>query len=134
MTKKDELKLNDYKYIVSKLKPGKLSAKTYDKLYQEYKLEGGWLSKSSFTRKVRTNCEDAQRDQIKICRDSDCGLYLAETDEEWEKYRHSEQSRAGNIIKNIALCEKKTVAQLVSEWFLKTDKKKIIAIDQLTLL
>jgi hypothetical protein len=134
MTKQDELKLNDYKYIISKLKPGKLFAKTYDKLYQEYKAEGGWLSKPSFTRKVRDNCENAQRDHIKLCRDSDCGLYLAETDEEWEKYRKSEQSRAGNIIKNIALCEKKTVAQVVSEWFLNVEKKKIIPLDQLTLL
>lgn len=134
MATQDDLKLSNYKYIISKLKPGKLEAKTYDKLYEDYKREGGWLKKSSFTRKVRDLCELAQRDHIKICRDSDCGLYLAETDEEWEKYRHSEQSRAGNIIKNIALCEKKTVAQLVGEWFLKVEKKKIIPTEQLTFL
>jgi len=106
---------------------------TYDVLYGEYKTEGGWLAKSSFTRKVRELCEIAQRNGIKLCRDSDCGLYLAETEIEWENYKRSEQSRANNIIKNIAFCEKKTVPQQVREWFLESSKKKVENEGQLTI-
>jgi hypothetical protein len=124
MPTQNELKLNHYTYIIYKLGCGKSSAKTYDKLYSLYKSEGGWLAKSSYTRKVRELCELAQRSGIRLCRDSDCGLYLAETDEEWENYKRSEQSRANNIIKNIAFCEKKSVPQLVGEWFLRAGKKK----------
>lgn len=133
MATHEELKLNDHTYIINKLGLGKLAAKTYDKLYVEYKTEGGWLAKSSFTRKVRELCEIAQRNGIKLCRDSDCGLYLAETDKEWDNYKRSEQSRANNIIKNIAFCEKKTVPQQVKEWFLESAKKKIVGGDQLNI-
>lgn len=133
MATPDELKLNDHIYIINKLGLGKSEAKTYDKLYVEYKTEGGWLAKSSFTRKVRELCEIAQRNGIKLCRDSDCGLYLAKIDKEWANYKRSEQSRANNIIKNIAFCEKKTVPQLCAEWFLKGNKKKIETPGQLTI-
>ena len=133
MATHEELKLNDHKYIIGKLGNGESEAKTYDVLYGEYKTEGGWLAKSSFTRKVRGLCETAQRNGIKLCRDSDCGLYLAETEIEWKNYKRSEQSRANNIIKNIAFCEKKTVPQQVKEWFLESSKKKIESGDQLTI-
>lgn len=127
MATQEELKLTDYKYIMHKVLYGKLNAKTYDKLYNEYKTEGGWLAKTSFTRKVRELCEHAQRDGIRLCRDSDCGLYIAETDEEWEAYKSSEQSRTSNIMLNIAMCEKKTVGQLAGEWFFRRDKKSEVS-------
>ncbi|MDQ7818727.1 MAG: hypothetical protein RDU14_17000 [Melioribacteraceae bacterium] len=133
MSTHDELKLNDHTYIINKLGLGKSEAKTYDKLYVEYKNEGGWLAKSSFTRKARELCVIAQRNGIKLCRDSDCGLYLFKTDKEWEDYKESEQSRANNIIKNIALCENKTVPQQVREWFLERKKTKAADGEDLTL-
>lgn len=119
----NDVNLQDYKAIIHKLRYGKKNAITRKQLYLDYRnIEKGTLSFDSYDRQIRALVEQARLHGWKIIGDNN-GMYIAETDQEWEDYMKKVESRISSEIQTFAGANKTTPMKLVRNWLL--EKKEI---------
>ncbi|OGU55422.1 MAG: hypothetical protein A2V66_16725 [Ignavibacteria bacterium RBG_13_36_8] len=114
----------DSQYILSQLKIGKQNGIKAKEFYARYKNNGGTSSFSTFDRQLRKVNEIARRQKKQIIGDNN-GFYLAETDEEWEKWKKKIKSRIMNELHTLAMCTNRPEISLLKEWYFNKKPKTI---------